>query len=150
MASDEEVPLLDGMSTPGVVRVGDTVRRPMGSNADYVHELLLHLEQCGFEGAPRYLGVDEKGREKLSFIEGFAPPHNGFELTEEGVRAGARLVRDVHELTKGTPSAAGSEVAAEPDPSPGPVFRNDPERLRPRRLRRPVIDADRARAVLRR
>jgi len=95
MASDMEVPLVGGMSTPGVVRVGETVRRPMGANAEYVHDLLLHLERCGFEGAPRYLGVDQQGREILSFIEGFAPPHNGFELTEQAVRAGARLVRDV-------------------------------------------------------
>src|SRR5262245_65325758 len=100
------------MSTPGVVRVGDTVRRPMGANAEYVHALLVHLEQSGFEGAPRYLGVDRKGREILSFIEGFSPPHNGFELSEEAVRAGARLVRDVHDLTQGSAFAAGSEVAA--------------------------------------
>ena len=69
MASDMEVPLVGGMSTPGVVRVGETVRRPMGANAEYVHDVFLHLE--------------------------LAPPHNGFELTEQAVRAGARLVRDV-------------------------------------------------------
>jgi hypothetical protein len=98
MASHDEMPLLGGISTPGVVRAADTVRRPMGANADYVHGLLLHLEHCGFEGAPRFLGVDRKGREILSFIEGFAPPHNGFTLTEDAVRAGAMLVRDVHDL----------------------------------------------------
>src|SRR5215467_5211153 len=124
MAPDMEVPLLGGMSTPGVVRVGDTVRRPLGRNAEYVHDLLLHLERCGFEGAPRYLGVDQQGREILSFVEGFAPPHNGFELTEAAVRAGARLVRDVHDLTQGTPFAAGSEVAAHRNLSqPNFVFR---------------------------
>jgi hypothetical protein len=125
MAPDEEVPLLGGMSTAGVVRVGDTVRRPMGRNAEYVHGLLLHLEQCGFEGAPRYLGVDQKNREILSFIDGFAPPHNGFELTEQAVRAGARLVRDVHDLTQGTPFAAGAQVAAHRNLSqPNFVFRD--------------------------
>src|SRR5262249_28333306 len=71
-----------------------------------------HLEQGGFDGAPRFLGIDQKGREILSFIDGFAPPHNGFVLTEEAVRAGARLVRDVHNLTQDTPFAEGSEVAA--------------------------------------
>jgi hypothetical protein len=122
---DEEVLLLGGMSTPGVVRVGDTVRRPMGANAEYVHGLLAHLEQSGFDGAPRYLGVDDRGREILSFIDGFAPPHNGFELSEEAVRAGARLVRDVHDLTEGTSFAAGSEVAAHRNLSqPNFVFRD--------------------------
>jgi hypothetical protein len=38
------------------------------------------------------LGIDARSREILSFIEGFAPPRNGFELSEEGVRAGARNV----------------------------------------------------------
>src|SRR5215471_13242619 len=59
--------------------------------------------------------VDPKGREISSFIDGFAPPHNGFEFTEEGVRAGARLVRAVHDLTAGTEFAAGSEVACHPN-----------------------------------
>src|SRR5262245_51125242 len=125
MASHEEVPLAGGISTPGVVRVGDTVRRPIGANADYVHGLLIHLERCGFEAAPRYLGVDQQGREILAYIAGFAPPHNGFELTEEAVRAGARLVREVHDLTEGTPFAAGSEVAAHRNLSqPNFVFRD--------------------------
>src|SRR5262249_59819480 len=106
------------MSTAGVVRVGDTVRRPQNANSDYVHGLLLHLERCGFDGAPRYLGVDDRGREVLTFIEGFAPPHNGFRLTEKAVRAGARLVRAVHDLTQGTPFATGSEVAGPPNLSP--------------------------------
>ena len=118
------MPLFGGMSTPGVVRVGDTVRRPLNANSEYVHGLLLHFERCGFEGSPRYLGVDRKGREILSFIDGFAPPHNGFRLTEEAVRAGARLVRDVHDLTQGTPFAAGAEVAAHRNLSqPNFVFR---------------------------
>src|SRR5262249_40392337 len=78
-----------------------------------------------FDGSPRYLGIDEKGREILSYIDGFAPPHNGFRLTEDAVRAGARLVRDVHDLTQGTPFAAGSEVAAHRNLSqPNFVFRD--------------------------
>jgi hypothetical protein len=109
--SEEELPLRGGMSTPGVVRVGDTVRRPRNANSEYVHDLLLHLERCGFEGAPRYLGEDDQRREILTFIEGFAPPHNGFRLTETAVRAGARLVRRVHNFTQDTRFAAGSEVA---------------------------------------
>jgi hypothetical protein len=124
MAEAKEVPLLGGRSTPGVVRVGDTVRRPQGGNAEYVHGLLRHLERCGFAGAPRYLGIDAKGREILTYIEGFAPPHNGFALTERALRAGARLVRQVHDLTEGTPFATGSEVACHRNLSqPNFVFR---------------------------
>jgi hypothetical protein len=121
----EEVPLAGGISTPGVVRVGDTVRRPVKADAEYTHALLLHLEHCGFAGAPRFLGLDGRGRATLSYIDGFAPPHNGFRLTEEAVREGAKLVRTVHDLTEGTPFAAGSEVASHPNLSqPNFVFRD--------------------------
>ena len=97
----------------------------MNANSDYVHGLLLHLERCGFEGAPRFLGIDHAGREILTYIEGFAPPHNGFRLTEAAVRAGAQLVREVHDLTQGTPFAARSEVACHRNLSqPNFVFRD--------------------------
>jgi hypothetical protein len=55
-----------------VVRVGETVRRPVGPHTGYTHALLRHFERVGFDGAPRVLGFDEKGREVLSFVEGSA------------------------------------------------------------------------------
>ncbi len=55
-----------------VVRVGDTVRRPIGPWSPAVHALLRHFEKVGFDGAPRFLGIDEEGREMLSFVEGEA------------------------------------------------------------------------------
>ena len=54
--------------TTGVVRIGDTVRRPVGPWTPAVHSLLRHLEEVGFEGAPRVLGIDEKGREVLTYL----------------------------------------------------------------------------------
>jgi hypothetical protein len=113
------------MSTPGVVRVGGTVRRPVKPDATYVHVLRRHFERCGFDGAPRYVGTDERGRAVFTFIEGFAPPHNGFRLSEEALRAGGRLLRAVHDLTAGNEFAAGSEVACHPSlAQPNFVFRN--------------------------
>jgi hypothetical protein len=35
-----------------------------------VHRVLRQVESAGFSGAPRFLGVDDKGREVLTFIEG--------------------------------------------------------------------------------
>jgi hypothetical protein len=56
---------------------------------------------------------------------GSLPPHNGFRLTEDAVRAGAKLVRAVHDLTEDTPFAAGSEIASHPNLSqPNFVFRD--------------------------
>ena len=36
-----EIPLEGGRITPGVVRVGETVRRPRNPNSEFVHEVLL-------------------------------------------------------------------------------------------------------------
>jgi Ser/Thr protein kinase RdoA (MazF antagonist) len=67
---------LIGGDINAVVRIGNTVRRPMGEHSPGVHAFLRHLEAAGFEGAPRFLGIDEQGREMLSYVEGepgFAP-----------------------------------------------------------------------------
>ena len=69
-AGQVEIPLAGGDVTEGVVRVGDTVRRPVGPHSPLVHALLAHLELVGFEGAPRFLGTDGSGREVLSYIDG--------------------------------------------------------------------------------
>jgi hypothetical protein len=69
-ADQSEIPLAGGDVTEGVVRVGDTVRRPVGPHSPLVHALLAHLELVGFEGAPRFLGIDGSGREVLSYIDG--------------------------------------------------------------------------------
>ena len=64
------MPLLGGDVTEGVVRVGGTVRRPLGPHSSLVHAVLQHLEAVGFDGAPRLLGIDSRGREVLTFVEG--------------------------------------------------------------------------------
>ncbi|WP_035850365.1 phosphotransferase [Cryptosporangium arvum] len=69
MGGTAEVPL-GGRVTAGVVRVGDTVRRPAGPWTDAVDALLRHLEQVGFRGAPRPLGRDERNRQVLEYVPG--------------------------------------------------------------------------------
>ena len=92
-----EIPLLGGdMNT--VVRVGDTVRRP--PQPPGVRALLQWYERTGFDGAPRYLGVDAQGREILSFVEGepaFAP----VPATDDVVAAIGRLLRAAHDAQAG-------------------------------------------------
>jgi Ser/Thr protein kinase RdoA (MazF antagonist) len=51
--------------------MGDTVRKPAGPWTTTVHALLDHLNARGFP-APKPLGIDERGREVLSYIEGDA------------------------------------------------------------------------------
>lgn len=95
MPDDEEV--LAGGNLSVVVRVGDTVRRPMGPWSPAVHALLVHLD--GFDGAPRLLGVDERDREILEFIPGAtAWPEMGRLATDDGLARAADLLRRYHEL----------------------------------------------------
>ena len=58
-----------------VVRVDDTVRRPAASS--FVRDLLRHFASRGWSGAPRYLGVDARGRDVLTFIDGDVPVAEG-------------------------------------------------------------------------
>jgi len=65
-----EIPLPGGQLTPAIVRVGNTVRRLPKGNVAFVHDLLVFLENQGFPFVPRFLGMDEQGREILRYLEG--------------------------------------------------------------------------------
>jgi Ser/Thr protein kinase RdoA (MazF antagonist) len=65
-----EIPLVGGADTSGVVRVGDTVRRPSHPWWRAIHAFHVHLDAVGFSGAPRILGIDEEGREVLTYCPG--------------------------------------------------------------------------------
>jgi hypothetical protein len=95
-----EVLLHGGTTNAGrVTRVGDTVRRPQRPASPAIHALLAHLEQVGFGGAPRFLGIDEQGREVLSYIPGEAAiePYADWALTDEALVSVAELLRRYHD-----------------------------------------------------
>ena len=111
----EELPLQGGTLTQGIVRIGDTVRRPRTDASPFMARLLRHLDEVWFRGAPRYQGQDEKGRDILSFIPGetrWRP------LTDAQVSAGARLLRAFHEATRGSELAGDHAVVCHGDPGP--------------------------------
>ena len=106
-----------GRTTAGVVRIGDTVRRPITEHATFVHALLDHLEARGFGGAPRFLGIDSAGRETLSFISGSVPAELGA-FSDDQIAAAGRLLRQLHEATLDSPLRDGHEVLCHGDASP--------------------------------
>ena len=100
--SEGELLIGDGV-TQGIVRIGDTVRRPLRPFSLTVQAYLAHLRDAGFTGAPLPLGVDEQGREVLSFVRGdvarwLPPPETA---GEEVLVALARLIRALHEASAG-------------------------------------------------
>ncbi|WP_326636306.1 phosphotransferase [Nonomuraea fuscirosea] len=114
-----EIPLQGGDVTDGVVRVGDTVRRPASTSTPAVHALLRHLEAAGFDGAPRVVGMDGLGREILTYL----PGTTGLRLesvSDEALAGLALLVRRFHDATAGFPLTmegweGGSNDDAEPE-----------------------------------
>lgn len=76
-----------------VVLVGDSVRRPTGRWSPAVHSLLRHLEEVGFEGSPRVLGIDDRGREILSYL----PTEPTWPYSEEALLLAGRLIRRLHD-----------------------------------------------------
>ena len=91
---------LDGGNAGGAVRVGDTVRRARGPWTPAVHALLSHLAGKGFAGVPQPLGVDGRGREILTFVEGQTVgsvlPWPGWAYAEDTLADVARWLRGYH------------------------------------------------------
>jgi hypothetical protein len=97
---ERELPLTGGGLTD-VVRVGDTVRRPMRPWSEPVHALLRHLQGCGLATAPAFRGADAQGREILSCIDGdggIAPIRREVASDEALVRA-AEMIRELHDAS---------------------------------------------------
>jgi hypothetical protein len=103
-----ETPLPTGYMTAGIVRVGDTVRRPSSLSSPFVAQLLAHLGDRGCAWAPRYLGQDLLGRDILTYLPGTTPGWSRF--TDDQLRAAAAIVRQLHDLTRGSRLAPVSVV----------------------------------------
>jgi Ser/Thr protein kinase RdoA (MazF antagonist) len=108
---------LRGGDVSPVQRVGDTVRRPVGPWSAAVHSLLGHFEAVGFDAAPSFLGIDEGGREILSFVDGepaVAPVPAG----DEAVAALAQLLRRMHDCQAGYTPPENAVWQSMPDARP--------------------------------
>lgn len=95
---------LTGGFVNDVVRIGSTVRRSCGPWTPAVHGLLRHLESVGFAEAPRVLGIDESGREVLSFLPGEPigwTTWPSFMLGEDGLVQLGTLLQRYHDAVRG-------------------------------------------------
>jgi Phosphotransferase enzyme family len=112
----EGEPLTGDGVTQGIVRIGDTVRRPLRPFSLTVQAYLAHLRDAGFTGAPLPFGVDEQGREVLSFVPGDVPrwPLPPEMAGDDVLVALARLIRALHEASAGW------------EPPPGAVWGGTP------------------------
>ena len=120
-----ERPLAGGMAHPGeVVRVGDTVRRPSSPHSPAIFALLEHLSDVGFEGAPRPLGFDQRGRETLGYVDGEVPvhPYRAWSMSEAALASVARLLRRYHDAVAGFDGTSHRWSEEMADPRGGPLI----------------------------
>jgi Phosphotransferase enzyme family len=119
-----EKPLAGGMgSRAEVVRIGNTVRRPVGDHSRSVSLLLGHLAAAGFP-APVPSGRDQQGRETFGWIEGDVPvpPFPAWSLTDEVLASVGRLLHGYHDAVRSfapSPDLPWSDELA--DPHGGPI-----------------------------
>jgi aminoglycoside phosphotransferase (APT) family kinase protein len=106
-----EQPLAGG-NAGGAVLVDGTVRRAAGPWTPSVHALLRHLERCGFAGAPRVRGIDDRGREVLTFLPGdtvgAARPWPAWVHSEAALVQVGRWLRGYHDAVRDFVPAAGA------------------------------------------
>jgi aminoglycoside phosphotransferase (APT) family kinase protein len=130
------VPLLGDGVTQGIMRIGDTVRRPVRPFTATIQAYLAHLQEAGFTGAPVPLGIDDEGREVLSYVEGDVPrePLPAEAAGEDVLTELARLVRRLHDASEGWapppgavwgPSRSGPGVPPPADGDPELVSHRD-------------------------
>ena len=116
MDEPEEHELAGGNVAGRVVRIGDTVRKPLTPATPAVHGLLAHLAARGSDGAPRAHGVDEAGRQILEHILGSMASERALMTLAELSRVGT-LVRLLHDATETfeAPANAAWDVVIAPD-----------------------------------
>jgi hypothetical protein len=117
--SSEEMFLSGGRISSGVVRVGNTVRRPRKHGSSNVRSLLSHLEMKGFSAVPRYLGTDEQGRDMFTYIPGNVGKWQFH--SDDTIRLAGRLLRAFHDATAGSELLLGKPVMCHHDPGPNNV-----------------------------
>jgi hypothetical protein len=101
---------LPGGNTTGAVLIGDVVHKRASPWTPTVHAVLRHLEDAGFDGAPRALGFDDLGREMITYLPGETigdrTPWPAWAFADSMLVQVGQWLRRLHDLTAGfTPPA---------------------------------------------
>lgn len=102
---ETESKVLTGGAMNLVVKIGDTVHRTVKGHP-MLHSYLLYLEKAGMPTVPRFLGLDETGREVLTYLKGKTmgpdyPPHHPCLHSDETIIDMACFMRKLHDVSVG-------------------------------------------------
>jgi hypothetical protein len=109
-----------------VTFVDDLVLRPVRPWTTTIHALLEHLRREGLASVPEPVGI-EGGVEAVRLIPGDSGAEAWqHQVDEEGVRSAARLLRDIHDASRGFAAADHATWAIPPRPGADVVCHGDP------------------------
>jgi len=99
MMSEEQ--RLTGGNVSAVYKKGNYVYRSQKENSKNVQRLLRHLEVKQLSGVPRFIGIDEQGREILTYLPGETAdyPLKAYVWQDDVLDDVARLMRKYHDAT---------------------------------------------------
>jgi len=102
----EEKILTGGGTRNQTVKIGNIIHKKAPEQHPMVRAYLLYLEKEKMQGVPRFLGIDEQGRDMLSYLPGktMGPdyPHDHPCLhSDQCVIDTARFMRKLHDISVG-------------------------------------------------
>jgi len=97
--TQDEIPLTGGNVAQDVVRVGDTIRKPQTPQTPAVKALLMTLQAAKIDGVPRFLGLDDKQRQILSYLPGETTFPANLWTDDAPLSSAAKLLRRIHDAS---------------------------------------------------
>ncbi|AGF57225.1 hypothetical protein B0P06_004482 [Clostridium saccharoperbutylacetonicum] len=94
---------LSGGNSTSVYKHNETVLREQKTWSSTIHRVLLHLEKFEYTNSPRFIGIDDMGREILSFVPGECKADYPFTNDENEqlsiIKKVAEIMRKYHDAT---------------------------------------------------
>ncbi|WP_214760073.1 phosphotransferase [Exiguobacterium sp. s129] len=99
--SNEQEKRLSGGNVSTVYKKGNYVYRTQKEGSERIHRWLRHLEAKQLSGVPRFIGIDDRGREVLTYLEGETAdyPLKSYMWSDEAIQDVARLMRHLHDAS---------------------------------------------------